>query len=162
GLDGVGVVGTVNDDARLGPDLLHAAGELGVAQPLDHVDLGQVELVRLELVEHGQGQAAIVRLRSEEHTSELQSRENIVCRLLLRRPPRPALFPYATLFRSRAWMELALWAPSMMTRGWVQTCSMRPASLVLRSPSITSTSGRLNWCALSLSSMARARPQLCA
>src|SRR5690606_9411681 len=34
--------------------------------------------------------------RSEEHTSELQSRENLVCRL----PPRAPLFPYTTLFRS--------------------------------------------------------------
>src|SRR5436309_2702108 len=33
--------------------------------------------------------------RSEEHTSELQSRENLVCR-----PPLPTLFPYPTLFRS--------------------------------------------------------------
>src|SRR5690606_16204811 len=40
-------------------------------------------------------------LRSEEHTSELQSRENIVCRLLLApRPPPSPLFPYTTLFRS--------------------------------------------------------------
>src|SRR5712664_2406140 len=56
-------------------------------------------------------------LRSEEHTSELQSRSDIVCRLLLakkktslslccffflmiRRPPRSTLFPYTTLFRS--------------------------------------------------------------
>ena len=58
-------------------------------------------------------------LRSEEHTSELQSRINLVCRLLLekkkktslsekkfvfflmiRRPPRSTLFPYTTLFRS--------------------------------------------------------------
>src|SRR5690606_1717511 len=38
--------------------------------------------------------------RSEEHTSELQSRENLVCRLLLRRPPGPTLFAYTTLFRS--------------------------------------------------------------
>src|SRR5690606_8550393 len=38
--------------------------------------------------------------RSEEHTSELQSRENLVCRLLLRRPARSPLFPYTTLFRS--------------------------------------------------------------
>src|SRR5690606_18322492 len=36
------------------------------------------------------------RNRSEEHTSELQSRENLVCRLLLSSP----LFPYTTLFRS--------------------------------------------------------------
>src|SRR5690554_2304208 len=55
--------------------------------------------------------------RSEEHTSELQSRPHLVCRLLLekkkhialrsflftttRRPPRSTLFPYTTLFRSR-------------------------------------------------------------
>src|SRR5688572_78898 len=41
--------------------------------------------------------------RSEEHTSELQSQSNLVCRLLLEmlpRPPRPPLFPYTTLFRS--------------------------------------------------------------
>src|SRR5690606_5591822 len=39
--------------------------------------------------------------RSEEHTSELQSRENLVCRLLLVCPPPPStIFPYTTLFRS--------------------------------------------------------------
>src|SRR5437868_5261154 len=38
--------------------------------------------------------------RSEEHTSELQSRFDLVCRLLLRRPPGSPLFPYTTLFRS--------------------------------------------------------------
>src|SRR5947208_216985 len=39
--------------------------------------------------------------RSEEHTSELQSPDHLVCRLLLRRPPISTLFPYTTLFRSR-------------------------------------------------------------
>src|SRR5690349_13298321 len=39
-------------------------------------------------------------LRSEEHTSELQSRRDLVCRLLLPPPPRSPLFPYTTLFRS--------------------------------------------------------------
>src|SRR5437868_1839223 len=38
--------------------------------------------------------------RSEEHTSELQSRFDLVCRLLLPPPPRSTLFPYTTLFRS--------------------------------------------------------------
>src|SRR5699024_468799 len=37
--------------------------------------------------------------RSEEHTSELQSRFDLVCRLLLL-SPRSTLFPYTTLFRS--------------------------------------------------------------
>src|SRR5438876_1029904 len=39
-------------------------------------------------------------LRSEEHTSELQSPVHLVCRLLLASPPRSTLFPYTTLFRS--------------------------------------------------------------
>src|SRR5690606_8899656 len=39
--------------------------------------------------------------RSEEHTSELQSRENLVCRLLLRPPTTSPLSPYTTLFRSK-------------------------------------------------------------
>src|SRR5574341_54963 len=61
---------------------------------------------------------SISAFRSEEHTSELQSPTNLVCRLLLekkkklffffffffflmiRRPPRSTLFPYTTLFRS--------------------------------------------------------------
>src|SRR3990172_2147147 len=41
--------------------------------------------------------------RSEEHTSELQSRLHLVCRLFflrIRRPPRSPLLPYTTLFRS--------------------------------------------------------------
>src|SRR5688572_7711144 len=74
--------------------------------------------------------------RSEEHTSELQSQSNLVCRLLLEkkkqacvthywspdhysllystipRPPRSTLFPYTTLFRSRT---LILWAIALGT-----------------------------------------------
>src|SRR5438132_1599431 len=42
----------------------------------------------------------ICRLRSEEHTSELQSHSDLVCRLLLPPPPTLPLFPYTTLFRS--------------------------------------------------------------
>src|SRR5437870_4694529 len=38
--------------------------------------------------------------RSEEHTSELQSRGHLVCRLLLPLLPPSPLFPYTTLFRS--------------------------------------------------------------
>src|SRR5437867_483703 len=41
-----------------------------------------------------------VQPRSEEHTSELQSPYDLVCRLLLTLPPRSTLFPYTTLFRS--------------------------------------------------------------
>src|SRR5436190_493996 len=44
----------------------------------------------------------LVVIRSEEHTSELQSHSDLVCRLLLRPPPTSTLFPYTTLFRSRS------------------------------------------------------------
>src|SRR5437773_2162654 len=45
--------------------------------------------------------------RSEEHTSELQSHHDLVCRLLLLRPPISPLFPYTTLFRSLiAWCSM--------------------------------------------------------
>ena len=60
------------------------------------------------LVKTGAVPSVPVGARSEEHTSELQSRSDLVCRLLLeknfflmiRRPPRSTLFPYTTLFRS--------------------------------------------------------------
>src|SRR5690606_40258742 len=49
---------------------------------------GDVAAVRVEcptggLNENGAEDVVFVRARSEEHTSELQSRENLVCRLLL-------------------------------------------------------------------------------
>src|SRR5690606_42150387 len=45
--------------------------------------VGAVELIILELGELRVGQLVVLVVRSEEHTSELQSRENLVCRLLL-------------------------------------------------------------------------------
>src|SRR5438105_4521506 len=60
--------------------------------------------------------------RSEEHTSELQSRVDLVCRLLLPRPPPSTLFPYTTLFRS---------TPT----GATSAPSGRPASSPTRTPS---------------------------
>src|SRR5437762_1106629 len=47
------------------------------------------------------GQMGAAEIRSEEHTSELQSPMYLVCRLLLPRARGPPLFPYTTLFRSR-------------------------------------------------------------
>src|SRR2546427_8516475 len=53
-------------------------GVVGVACPADHPLLGFVSLVA-PLVATGN----TVVVRSEEHTSELQSQSNLVCRLLL-------------------------------------------------------------------------------
>src|SRR5690606_41290681 len=67
-------------------DLIHAGaggdGLLGVAhQKAQHADrLHQQEQIDAE---GGHGAYAEQVSRSEEHTSELQSRENLVCRLLL-------------------------------------------------------------------------------
>src|SRR5690606_40653250 len=59
---------------------------LGLAQGLD-----QALQALFGLVDGGDGtvaQLAAGHLRSEEHTSELQSRENLVCRLLLEKQKR--------------------------------------------------------------------------
>src|SRR5690625_1871086 len=48
--------------------------------------------------------------RSEEHTSELQSRGHLVCR------PRSSLPPYPTLFRSTSWPPS--WPPTSVARTW--------------------------------------------
>src|SRR3712207_2009892 len=109
--------------------------------------LGWIDMVLMRLVDIIWAFPAIILAmaivaRSEEHTSELQSRQYIVCRLLLekktadaadkvpvlvaynipvrffflmiRRPPRSTLFPYTTLFRSR-WRLASRWVSSPAT-----------------------------------------------
>src|SRR3712207_6891294 len=53
--------------------------------PLDRVDAQAVRERRVDL----QGLLRLVDLRSEEHTSELQSRQYLVCRLLLEKKKTP-------------------------------------------------------------------------
>src|SRR5690606_42045549 len=66
----IGVVDGVSDFV---PEDLHAPF-FGAAFGLEHLRLFELRQARVGQVEGD---------RSEEHTSELQSRENIVCRLLL-------------------------------------------------------------------------------
>src|SRR5690606_41309889 len=56
---------------------LHAAS--APAPRLGFVGLGWIGRKRLDAIA-ARGEARVVGLRSEEHTSELQSRENLVCR----------------------------------------------------------------------------------
>src|SRR5260370_10769597 len=49
---------------------------------------GEFRPMELDLSVHGSVQAARVQNRSEEHTSELQSHLNLVCRLLLEKKNR--------------------------------------------------------------------------
>src|SRR5690606_41991710 len=67
----------VSQGARpIGPDMVVTRAEENVLYELAGVPaLEKLEQIVLELPEEEQ--------RSEEHTSELQSRENLVCRLLL-------------------------------------------------------------------------------
>src|SRR5690606_39326542 len=54
-----------------------------VHQAAEHVDVDHDEEQRGPGAVHVPDQPAPLHVRSEEHTSELQSRENLVCRLLL-------------------------------------------------------------------------------
>src|SRR5690554_5463116 len=78
------------------------------------------------------GELRLLQVRSEEHTSELQSRPHLVCRLLLETkkrttsfasssctllrssaPPTSTLFPYTTLFRSYNYFK-SNWPPVVL------------------------------------------------
>src|SRR2546422_1591490 len=56
---------------------------VGVLAALEDVLDGDEALQHAALVDHGQLLDAVLGERSEEHTSELQSRLHLVCRLLL-------------------------------------------------------------------------------
>src|SRR5690606_40638072 len=55
--------------------------ETGVA--IINIDDARCEHIATSLAIHGNGRVIPISTRSEEHTSELQSREKLVCRLLL-------------------------------------------------------------------------------
>src|SRR5437660_887272 len=79
-------------------------------------------------------------VRSEEHTSELQSRGHLVCRLLLHCPLRSPLFPYPPLFRSpvpglsdRLDTSARDWFPPT-PRSWSPRRARRPSRRTCNSP----------------------------
>src|SRR3712207_7110529 len=70
-------------------DALPICGEGGDLVPVDHAGLGEHQMVGVVVDADQLGLPALAAagaaqgLRSEEHTSELQSRQYLVCRLLL-------------------------------------------------------------------------------
>src|SRR5690554_7483368 len=77
------VVSGINTHANLGDDIIYS-GTVAAATEGRHLGL---PAIAVSLVNNGhfhyETAARAVRLRSEEHTSELQSRPHLVCRLLL-------------------------------------------------------------------------------
>src|SRR3712207_8115969 len=74
--DGIIVVGTAGILGGDGDLVLRAVQPLADTAHIDRPDLGDIFVA-------GVGAAVPDLLRSEEHTSELQSRQYLVCRLLL-------------------------------------------------------------------------------
>src|SRR5438046_174308 len=63
------------------PNSFNRAAELGIELSLaGHTHGGQIQV---EILDHRLSPARFITDRSEEHTSELQSLTNLVCRLLL-------------------------------------------------------------------------------
>src|SRR5688572_31405993 len=58
---------------------------------------------------------AVEQPRSEEHTSELQSQSNLVCRLLLEK--KKQYIPFAPTYTARALLRLRCRSRGMITRG---------------------------------------------
>src|SRR5690606_41714810 len=86
--------------------LFRSTPRLGVLDDLAYGQLGQPRGARIRdvhddlLPDHARNivvqrhiKARRTPYRSEEHTSELQSRENLVCRLLLEKKKRPSTLP---------------------------------------------------------------------
>src|SRR5690606_42152996 len=80
------VVEVLQGGLEVGAALAHQGGELlrqprgGAQQVADRLAAGDQRLEGHVAVAHERDDVVV---RSEEHTSELQSRENLVCRLLL-------------------------------------------------------------------------------
>src|SRR5690349_23847560 len=73
--------------------------------PDDHERLGAVVAVDL----HGRADLHVVGRRSEEHTSELQSRRDLVCRLLLEKKKKKK-----NILNTRQHVTCSVWRPSVI------------------------------------------------
>src|SRR5690606_39701738 len=76
--------GRIGDVGDVGADAGHRAVVVGIERVLQtHADAVAMVLVKERITAEVEHRVVAVVDRSEEHTSELQSRENLVCRLLL-------------------------------------------------------------------------------
>src|SRR5690625_4388639 len=98
---GTGQIGGRSD---LVSEQVPRSGEVSDSDQVTTFECGELcldEMTELsELLDPGSDLHSQAPPRSEEHTSELQSRGHLVCRLLLRAPLTSSLFPYSSLFRA--------------------------------------------------------------
>src|SRR5256884_5938627 len=71
------------DDHRVGTQLSHQLGRVLGPRPLEHLELSPLHERADAVQRFDTPERSVVEPRSEEHTSELQSRLHLVCRLLL-------------------------------------------------------------------------------
>src|SRR2546422_6011078 len=69
------------------------------ALPIWAADLGMWEAISRRGASTSSGSISRPRWRSEEHTSELQSRLHLVCRLLLEKKKKKMTYPQAPMLR---------------------------------------------------------------
>src|SRR5699024_2052720 len=82
--------------------VINVINESGInTEAMDMFIHGSTVIINALIQRDGVKTGLITTKRSEEHTSELQSRFDLVCRLLLPLTQTSKLFPYTTLFRSR-------------------------------------------------------------
>src|SRR5699024_9394171 len=90
----------------LGHEVMHASADgegLNEAQHRESLELFQSDvapIIRAAVPSRPLEPVFSHAKRSEEHTFELQSRFDLVCRVLLLRPSKCTILPYTTLFRS--------------------------------------------------------------
>src|SRR2546430_7861627 len=79
------------------------------------------------------------RIRSEEHTSELQSQSNLVCRLLLEKKKQPQSRPRYGLKNIHSSKPAALASTAQLANRLLQSLPLQLALLPARSPCVVCT-----------------------
>src|SRR5205823_6145667 len=133
-------------DSGLARSTLATAGTRRIASQVTADGRQPYELARTRSLAYSvMNLAGLCRLRSEEHTSELQSLAYLVCRLLLDPPATrlsPLSLPDALPISTR---ESPPWPCSPATRDWRAPPSQRPEPAALPRRSPPTAASRTSW-----------------
>src|SRR5438270_5075843 len=83
-----------------GPSVGLPEGQMGNSE-VGHLNMGagrivHMDITRIDMMIASKQLQNVMSMRSEEHTSELQSQSNLVCRLLLEKKKKNNMTPYIT------------------------------------------------------------------